>query len=183
VGDTWPIRARFASSFLSRLKLLDHCSLHHHLRLLCRICETRCCEIPKAAARVTTVSPWAYRCRISWFRAGLLGVWSLSGTSGCGGQKPHPRAFSRSRDTLIVVVKVPGTADLTLLLRQCRRFSIMGVTSLPAIIQNLPDALLSDTKDLSQCRYRLAVFMTSADFSITFALGGSAIEYGEMREF
>jgi hypothetical protein len=36
----------------------------------------------------------------------------------CGGPKLHPRVSSQSRDTLIVVVKVPGTAGLTLLLRQ-----------------------------------------------------------------
>jgi hypothetical protein len=32
--------------------------------------------------------------------------------------------------------------------------------SLPAIIQNLPDALLGDAKDLSQRRYRLAVLVS-----------------------
>ena len=38
-------------------------------------------------------------------------------TMGAGGQESYSRAFPRSRDTLIIVVKAPGTTDLTLLLR------------------------------------------------------------------
>jgi hypothetical protein len=59
----------------------------------------------------------------------------------------------------------------------------MAVTSLPAIIQNLPDALLGDTKDLSQSGYRLAVFVAGTNFSVAFAFGRSTIGYGELREF
>ena len=78
---------------------------------------------------------------------------------------PYPRAFSRSGDTLIVVVKVPG-----------------ATTSLPTIVQNLPDALLGDTKDLSQRRYRLAVLMASADFSIARTFVNGAIGNGRLRQ-
>ena len=59
----------------------------------------------------------------------------------------------------------------------------MTATSLLAIIQNLPYTLLSDTKDLSQCRYPLSVFAASTNFTIAFALGGSAVGDGELREF
>ena len=59
----------------------------------------------------------------------------------------------------------------------------MAVTSLPAIIQNLPDALFGDAKDLSQRRYRLAFLVSCADFSIAFAFGGSAIGDRGLREF
>jgi hypothetical protein len=58
----------------------------------------------------------------------------------------------------------------------------MALTSLPAIIQNLPDALFGDSKNLSQCRYRLAFLVSCADFSIAFALGESAIGNGGLRE-
>jgi hypothetical protein len=59
----------------------------------------------------------------------------------------------------------------------------MAAASLPTIIQDLPDALLGNAKHLSQCRYRLTFLVSCADFSITFALGESAIGDGEMREF
>jgi hypothetical protein len=59
----------------------------------------------------------------------------------------------------------------------------MAVASLPAIVQNLPDTLLGDAKYLSQRRYRLASFVASMDFSITFAFGRSTIGDGELREF
>jgi hypothetical protein len=59
----------------------------------------------------------------------------------------------------------------------------MAVPSLPALIQNLPDALLGDAKDLCQRRYRLAFFVASANLSIAFAFGGSPIGYRELREF
>jgi hypothetical protein len=59
----------------------------------------------------------------------------------------------------------------------------MALTSLPAIIQNLPDALFSDAKDLSQRRYRLTLSVSCADFSITFALGESTIGYGGLGKF
>jgi hypothetical protein len=36
----------------------------------------------------------------------------------CGGKKSHLRPFSRLGTLSLVVVKVPGIADLTLLLRQ-----------------------------------------------------------------
>ena len=78
---------------------------------------------------------------------------------------PYPRAFSRSSDVLIVVVKVPG-----------------AITSLPTIIQDLPDALLSDAEDLSQCRYRLTFLVTSADFRIACTFRGSAIGNRRLRE-
>jgi hypothetical protein len=59
----------------------------------------------------------------------------------------------------------------------------MALTSLPAIIQNLPDTLLGDAEDLSQCGYRLAFSVSSADFSIARTFRGSAIGDGESREF
>ena len=59
----------------------------------------------------------------------------------------------------------------------------MALTSLPALIENLPDALFSNAKNLSQRRYRLAVFVASTNFSIAFAFGGSAIRDGELRDF
>jgi hypothetical protein len=58
----------------------------------------------------------------------------------------------------------------------------MVATSLPAIIQDLPDALLGDAKDLSQRRYRLAFFVASADFSIAFAFGECAIGDRRLRK-
>jgi hypothetical protein len=59
----------------------------------------------------------------------------------------------------------------------------MTVTSLPTIIQNLPDALLGDAKNLSQRRYRLAVLVAGAYFGITFAFGERTIGDGRLREF
>jgi hypothetical protein len=59
----------------------------------------------------------------------------------------------------------------------------MTVTSLPAIIQNLPDTLFSDAKNFSQRGYRLTVLVSCADFSITFAFGESTIGDGRLREF
>jgi hypothetical protein len=61
-------------------------------------------------------------------------------------------------------------------------FDIAAI-SLPAIIQDLPNTLLGDAKNLSQRRYSLTFLMTGTDFSIAFALGGSAIGDGELREF
>jgi hypothetical protein len=58
----------------------------------------------------------------------------------------------------------------------------MEATSLPAVIQNLPDALLRDAKNLSQRCYRLTVLMTSTNFSIAFALGGRTIGDRRLRE-
>jgi hypothetical protein len=59
----------------------------------------------------------------------------------------------------------------------------MAVTSLPAVIQDLPDALFGDAKYLSECRYRLAILVAGTNFSIAFAFGGSAIGDGKLREF
>lgn len=59
----------------------------------------------------------------------------------------------------------------------------MAFPSLPAIIQNLPDALLSDAKDLGQRCYRLTLLVWCADFSIAFALGKSAIGDRKLRAF
>jgi hypothetical protein len=59
----------------------------------------------------------------------------------------------------------------------------MTVASLPAIFQNLPDTLLGDAKHLSQCRYRLAFFVSCADFSIPRAFEGGAIGDRELGEF
>jgi hypothetical protein len=59
----------------------------------------------------------------------------------------------------------------------------MALTSLAAIILNLPDALFGDAENLSQRRYRLAVFVSCTNFSIAFAFGGCAIGDGDLREF
>ena len=59
----------------------------------------------------------------------------------------------------------------------------MAVSSLPAIVQNLPDTLLGDAKYLNQRPYRLTFLVAGADFSIAFAFGGSTIGYGRLREF
>jgi hypothetical protein len=58
----------------------------------------------------------------------------------------------------------------------------MAATSLPAIIEDLPDALLGNAKHLSQCRYRLTFLASFADFRIPFAFGGSAIGNGRLRQ-
>jgi hypothetical protein len=50
-------------------------------------------------------------------------------------------------------------------------------------VNDLPDALLSDTKHLSQGRYRFSFVVTSADFSIPRASGGGAIGDRELGEF
>ena len=83
---------------------------------------------------------------------------------------------------MIVVVKVPGIADLTLLLCQRSKALNMAATSSPAIIQDLPDALLGNAKHLSQCRYRLTFFVTCADFSIACAFADGAIGDGSLRQ-
>jgi hypothetical protein len=57
-----------------------------------------------------------------------------------------------------------------------------ATTSLPAIIEDLPDALLGNAKHLSQCRYRLTFLVPCADFSIAFALEDSAIGDGGLRK-
>jgi hypothetical protein len=54
----------------------------------------------------------------------------------------------------------------------------MVATSLPAIIEDLPDTLLGNAKHPSQCRYRLTLLVSCADFRIPFAFGGSAIGNG-----
>jgi hypothetical protein len=59
----------------------------------------------------------------------------------------------------------------------------VAVISLPAVIQNLPDALLGDTKDLSQRRCGLTLLVSCANFSIAFAFGGCAVVDRELREF
>jgi hypothetical protein len=41
-------------------------------------------------------------------------------------------------------------------------------------VDDLPDALLSDAKHLSQCGYGLTFFVSCANFSIARAFGGSA---------
>jgi hypothetical protein len=55
----------------------------------------------------------------------------------------------------------------------------MATTSLPTIIQDLPDALLGDAKGLSQCGYRLTFLVTGADFSIARAFGERPLETGD----
>jgi hypothetical protein len=59
----------------------------------------------------------------------------------------------------------------------------MSAISLPATIQDLPDALLGNAKHLSQRRYRLTFLVAGTDFGIAFGFGGSAIRDGELREF
>ena len=59
----------------------------------------------------------------------------------------------------------------------------MTTISLPAIVQNLPDTLLGDAKDLSQRRYRLTFLVSCANLSIAFALRESAIGDGKSGEF
>jgi hypothetical protein len=59
----------------------------------------------------------------------------------------------------------------------------MAVTSLPAIVQDLPDTLFGDPKDFSHSGYRLTILVSCADFSIAFAFGGRTIRNGELREF
>jgi hypothetical protein len=54
--------------------------------------------------------------------------------------------------------------------------------SLPAIIQDLPDALLGNAKDFGQRRYRFAFFVSCADFSIACAFAERAIGNGGLRE-
>jgi hypothetical protein len=78
---------------------------------------------------------------------------------------PYPRAFSRSRDTLTVVVKVSG-----------------AITSPPAIIQDLPDALLGNAKHFGQCRYRLTVLVSRADFSVACTFVDRTIGDGRLRQ-
>jgi hypothetical protein len=58
----------------------------------------------------------------------------------------------------------------------------MAVPLLPAIIQDLPDALLSDAKHLSQRRDCLASLVTGSDFSIARAFGRSTIGDRRLRK-
>ena len=58
----------------------------------------------------------------------------------------------------------------------------MAVSSLPALIQDLPDALLSDAKHFGQRRYRHTLLVTSTDFSVTGTFGKGAIGDGRLRE-
>jgi hypothetical protein len=54
--------------------------------------------------------------------------------------------------------------------------------SLPAIVQDLPDALYSDTEHFSKGRYRLAFLVTSADFGIARAFEGRPVGDGRLRK-
>lgn len=58
----------------------------------------------------------------------------------------------------------------------------MAVTSLPTIVQDLPDALLSNVKRLGQRRYRLTSLVTGTDFSVTSIFGKGTIGDGRLRE-
>ena len=62
------------------------------------------------------------------------------------------------------------------------RSIIVAIFSLPAIIQDLPDALLGNAKHFSQCRYRLAFFVSCADFSIASTFAERAIRDGRLRQ-
>jgi hypothetical protein len=58
----------------------------------------------------------------------------------------------------------------------------MVATSLPAIIQDLPDALLGNAKHFSQCHYRPTFLVSCADFSMACTFANRAIGDGILRQ-
>jgi hypothetical protein len=60
---------------------------------------------------------------------------------------------------------------------------MISASSLPAIIQDLPDTLLGDAESFSQSGYRFTFFVASTNLSIALAFGGSAIGDRGAREY
>jgi hypothetical protein len=63
-----------------------------------------------------------------------------------------------------------------------QQFNNPALYSRATVIEDLPNPLLGDTKNLSQRRYRLTFQVTGTDFSVARALGRRAIGDRGLRE-